>query len=105
MKKFYISIFLISVFILIILICKYIQISIFAETFKNPFKSLFKKDEIENPTLEQEYKIKNKNLDETQSLNIWELDWVKKHRDNKYLKNLWNRLSIVFPLLVVQKFI
>jgi len=48
-------------------------------------------------TLEESYRIKDKRLDETQTLNVWDVEWVKKNQDNKKLKKLWDELRILFP--------
>ena len=48
-------------------------------------------------TLEESYRIKDKRLDETQTLNVGDVEWVKKNQDNKKLKKLWDELRILFP--------
>ena len=56
-----------------------------------------KKTKDKNLTLEESYRIKDKRLDETQTLNVWDVEWVKKNQDNKKLKKLWDELRILFP--------
>jgi hypothetical protein len=88
----------VSIIILIIVIYNYIitvyPLKYSLEYFSNPFKKKKKKT---NFTLEEEYKIKKKKLDEKQTLQVWDIPWIKKNKDNRLLKKLWKKLKVIYP--------
>lgn len=97
---------IISIIILIMVIYNYIitvypleyplehSLEYSLEYFSNPFKKKKKKT---NFTLEEEYKIKKKKLDEKQTLQVWDIPWIKKNKKNRLLKKLWKKLRIIYP--------
>jgi len=48
-------------------------------------------------SIEEMYKIKDKKLDEIQTINVWDISWVKDNIDKKSLQKLWKTLIIDFP--------
>jgi hypothetical protein len=86
--------------VLVIVIYKYVCYCTNIELFKNPFtkkKQDQEKKNKQNMSIEEMYKIKDKKLDEIQTINVWDISWVKDNIDKKSLQKLWKTLIIDFP--------
>ena len=56
-----------------------------------------KKNALKNLPLEASYQLKDKQIDEPQTLYVWDIVWIKSRNNYTSLQKLWKFLEDIFP--------